>query len=463
MRRIIYLLLLIILINNSKINAQANLVMNPSFEEDSFCTDLANGVQSGHCKYWSCPTLERAHYFLPCANDFTGFVETKMPINIFGFQLPRTGIGYTGIATYVNWFDGNSYRGYMTGLLRDSLISGKKYAVRYYINKGEQFTNYRYCQSNIGIYFSDSNLYFPIETNIPIIPQFQNDTNNVLNDTISWQKIEGSFIANGGERYFTIGNFDDNAHTKIFDCFNNGADLTQPGGYLVYYLDDVSIIDPTINDTVQLCMNDSIYLQGAWRKGAGMYYDTVAGMPYRKYIQPVSYASTHTLQHYIGKPGVDSFKTAYFWSRIFAGKDTTFRVTIPSVYGCDSVIICRLQDSSTVGIRNPSDYFVPRNDGGNLNLVIYPNPSSDIINIDISIKNQEPRNTNDLKIMVYDFMGQEVGLRFRQAQSTSPMTGGALSYQLDISKLSSGMYFVRVIDKKNKFIGSGKFIKSNSF
>jgi hypothetical protein len=186
-----------------------------------------------------------------------------------------------------------------------------------------------------------------------------------------------------------------------------------------------------------------------------MYYDTVAGMPYRKYINPVSYASTHTLQHYIGKPGVDSFKTAYFWSRIFAGKDTTFRVTMPSVYGCDSIIICRLQDSSTVGISEPNTYT------NEASLLIYPNPSSEFINLKIyQFENEKSEN---LKIIVYDFMGQEVGLRFRQAQSTSPMTGGGVSYQLDISKLSSGMYFVRVIDKKNKFVGSGKFVKSNSF
>ncbi len=435
-----------------------NLVMNPGFEEDSFCTDLGDGIWSGCAKYWTSPSYQGPYYFNICSNEDTSIInDTRTPYNIFGYSFPHNGIAYVGFGLYSQLGDGHSARQYIQGTLVKPLVNNKYYGVKYYLSLGETLYGgpKKFCIDNVGFAFYNNKIYYDtLDEELPLTPQYQNTIGNVLSVSNGWQKVEGSFMASGGERYFTIGNFQNNANTRIYDCFMNGAGPMEPGE-LGYYIDDISVIDTSLTDTVQLCMNDSIYLQGAWRKGAGMYYDTVAGMPYRKYINPVSYASTHTLQHYIGKPGVDSFKTAYFWSRIFAGKDTTFRVTMPSVYGCDSIIICRLQDSSTVGISEPNTYT------NEASLLIYPNPSSEFINLKIyQFENEKSEN---LKIIVYDFMGQEVGLRFRQAQSTSPMTGGGVSYQLDISKLSSGMYFVRVIDKKNKFVGSGKFVKSNSF
>jgi hypothetical protein len=418
---------------------------------------LQDGIAEKAVYYWGTNNRTSGWYMNICANQYNDpDKETTIPLNWSGYQFPKNGVAYVTFFPYANWNDGKSYREYLKGTLRDTLTSGRRYGIQYYLSKTEYWNYYRFCISNMGFYFSDTSFFYNNFEVLPLIPQYRNDSLNTLSDTLGWQKIEGSFIASGGERYFTIGNFDDNGHTKIFDCFGNGADLTSPTGEIAYYIDDVAVIDTSLTDTVQLCMNDSIYLQGVWRKGAGMYYDTVAGMPYRKYINPVSYASTHTLQHYIGKPGIDSFKTAYFWSRIFAGKDTTFRVTMPSVYGCDSVIICRLQDSSTVGISEPSTFT------NEVSLLIYPNPSTEFINIEVSsIKYKDLRNTDDMKILVYDFMGQEVGLP-RPLRSLA-ITVGGVSYRLDISKLSSGMYFVRVIDKKNKFVGSGKFVKSNSF
>jgi hypothetical protein len=450
--RIKYVLILLMSLVTSKTHAQANLVLNPSMEEYNFCAIL-NGVADGAVTNWRNVNIMTGWYMNVCANEFHHpNRETTIPSNAFGYQFPHKGLAFITFFPYTNWNDGESYREYLKGMLRDTLVAGKRYGIQYYISKTESWNYYRFCFSNMGFYFSDTSFFYNNSEVLPLIPQYRNDSLNTLSDTLGWQKVEGSFIASGGEKYFTIGNFDDNGHTKIFDCFGNGADLTAPTGEIAYFIDDVSVIDTSLTDTVQLCMNDSIYLQGAWRKGAGMYYDTVAGMPYRKYINPVSYASTHTLQHYIGKPGVDSFKTAYFWSRIFAGKDTTFRVTMPSVYGCDSVIICRLQDSSTVGISEPNTY---RNEAS---LLIYPNPSTDFINL--KIYQFENEKSNELLILVYDITGKQI--KVKQEQIASP-TRNDFTFKLDISKLSSGMYFVRVVDKKNKYVGSGKFIKSNSF
>ena len=60
---------------------------------------------------------------------------------------------------------------------------------------------------------------------------------DIINDTLNWIKVQGSFIANGTERYITIGNFFDTAHTAhVF------LPDTSVGYFGVYLIDDVSVI-----------------------------------------------------------------------------------------------------------------------------------------------------------------------------------------------------------------------------
>ncbi|MEI6311631.1 MAG: T9SS type A sorting domain-containing protein [Bacteroidota bacterium] len=446
--RFLFYFICVLCFINSKIQAQANLVLNPGFEMDSFCTSLHDGIIEGAAYNWRSANLEPMFYLNICANQFNDIEKrTTIPFNFFGFQIPHRGIAYALFGPYANWNDGHSYRQYPKGTLKDTLVAGKRYGIQYYISKSEFWNYYRFCISNIGFYFSDTSIFYNNSDKLPLIPQYRNDTLNALSDTLGWQKVEGTYLASGGERYFIIGNFDDNAHTKIFDCFNNGADLTSPTGEIFYYIDDVAVIDTSLIDTVHLCLNDSVFLEGAWRKNAGLYFDTVAGLPYRKYIQPISYAETHTNLFFEGLP-TDTFKTVYFWSRIFAGKDTTFTIVMPSVYGCDSIIFCRLRDKS-IGIQNPIAYE-------SASLKIYPNPSTDIINIDIKLVSTKNQKTKDFKLFVYDMMGKQVNCNFTLKNNTE----ANISYQGNINKLSVGMYFVKVYSPNNNtFIGTGRFVK----
>ncbi|MEX2379920.1 MAG: gliding motility-associated C-terminal domain-containing protein [Vicingaceae bacterium] len=59
----------------------------------------------------------------------------------------------------------------------------------------------------------------------------------VIIDTSGWVKIEGIYLAEGGEQYLTIGNFNDDTNTS-YHIFNNNA--TIPSSY--YYIDDVSLV-----------------------------------------------------------------------------------------------------------------------------------------------------------------------------------------------------------------------------
>jgi hypothetical protein len=86
---------------------------------------------------------------------------------------------------------------------------------------------------------------------------------------------------------------------------------------------------------------------------------------------------------------------------------------------------------------------------------VYPNPESDIINIEVSrFKYQDIR---EVKFEIYDAIGNNViGLCHSEARG---VYDGEINYQLNINELSSGIYFIRILDEDNKVIGNGKFIK----
>jgi hypothetical protein len=88
-------------------------------------------------------------------------------------------------------------------------------------------------------------------------------------------------------------------------------------------------------------------------------------------------------------------------------------------------------------------------------LRVYPNPASDIINIEVSrFKYQDIR---EVKFEIYDAIGNNViGLCHSEARG---VYDGEINYQLNINELSSGIYFIRILDEDNKVIGNGKFIK----
>ena len=85
---------------------------------------------------------------------------------------------------------------------------------------------------------------------------------------------------------------------------------------------------------------------------------------------------------------------------------------------------------------------------------IFPNPSSDYINVSISqFENLKIRNC---AIQLHDFLGKQINTKVIQEETTS---GGEINYQINIHELSSGIYFIRILDKENKVIANGKFIK----
>jgi gliding motility-associated-like protein len=212
-----------------KILGAQNLVPNGSFEQNSSCPISVNEVYKAIP--WFTPGGS-SDYFDTCSVQW--FAD--IPDNFFGTQYPRTGDAYCGFSTIIDLNPDN--REYISIGLKNTLVGGKKYCVCFYLSLAEgSFLSI----SNVGTYFSkDSLKQIPQGFNVllPDTPQVENADYNFLSDTLGWMKVEGSFIASGGERFVTIGNFRDDAHTL--------TDTVKPvplgySNYTYYYIDDVSV------------------------------------------------------------------------------------------------------------------------------------------------------------------------------------------------------------------------------
>ena len=103
----------------------------------------------------------------------------------------------------------------------------------------------------VGLCLSKNYFYHSLNYN----PQIENTNASYLNDTSNWMLISGNFIATGGERFMTIGNFRSSINT-FTQYFNYRI---SPWAY--YYIDDISVIycDPSAINEMATETNINIY------------------------------------------------------------------------------------------------------------------------------------------------------------------------------------------------------------
>jgi hypothetical protein len=125
------------------------------------------------------------------------------------------------------------------------LENGKSYQVRLFLSLAD---NARFACRNIGVYFSLG----PPSNSIPLLLSLNPQvgySGGFLANKLGWTKIQGEFIAQGGENYLTIGNFDGYANSDTLNLNEGG---TQPSicywEVAFYFVDDVSVVEI---DTIQ--------------------------------------------------------------------------------------------------------------------------------------------------------------------------------------------------------------------
>jgi Secretion system C-terminal sorting domain len=220
-------------------------------------------------------------------------IDLNLPDNPYVRNLPKYGKFAINMLPFLDTFE-NFNQEYLRSILRcklnQKLIMGKQYCATIFVTASEQqgflFTN------GLGMYFDNGQL----DTMLTIhkdssgaytnaLPQVQ--CNFLINDTINWMKIQGSFVANGTEEYITIGNF-----LKDSDMLWG---VEQSLGGAVFFhgqnilIDNASLIDVTVNkwlpttyttanaDSVWVGLDAFDYADGKWYTSNMQYITTGPG------------------------------------------------------------------------------------------------------------------------------------------------------------------------------------------
>ena len=182
------------------------------------------------------------------------------------YQMPHSGNAY---ASYSQLYALTSTQPrYPHVKLIDTLDAGKIYCVTYYVSL---WNDCLYSTDKFGALFTVTPFNCAV-TNQTLTtgysPQVVSPAGTMYDDTLGWQEVSGSFVADGTEAYLTLGNFFTNAQHTISLSYPSGV-----RSVLEYYLDDVSVEEVQIvkarNDTL-IMQGDSIIV-GANKGEANLY------------------------------------------------------------------------------------------------------------------------------------------------------------------------------------------------
>ena len=204
-----------------------NLITNGGFENITTCPNMQNSEAVSYCTYWYSTSKNTPDYFNACAGSNNNVAG--VPNNFLCYQYAKTGNGYAGGMLY--FFN----REYLTNHLIDTLEQGTTYCLIFYANLSNKNFN-AIAIDRIGVYFSNDSIYYNTYFELPVTPQLETPDGVFFNDTSGWTKVELQYLAHGGERYMTIGNFRPDSLTH-----NQQLDTLAYQGY--YFFDDFSLLE----------------------------------------------------------------------------------------------------------------------------------------------------------------------------------------------------------------------------
>ena len=372
---------------------QTNLVRNPSFEIYTICPmndDLSylaigwNGIDSNWVFGGSSPhPICLPDYLNECSTTFA----MRIPAGEFYYQYPRTGNGMMEVRMYDDGlYYGYVVRDYLQGRLYNTLNAGQSYCVTFYTVLG----NYSaYAVSHIGAYLDNGMIDTTVHCDFAqteYTPQILVDS--IITDTLHWIKVQGSFVANGTEKFITIGEFFDTANIAKIKLLSGGGS----GFYLV---DDVSVIasnaqaDAGVDKGITI--GDSVYI-GIDSNGAGMpCYWYIAGNP----------------------TSIDSGGQI-----LVAPTTTTTYVVVMDLCGTITT------DTVVVNVWALGESVVR---GAGAGVLVYPNPATSLLTV---------AGAAGCDVGVYDMVGRRVFVGMAKDNK----------YVIDVGGVAKGVYFVEVVD-----------------
>ncbi|HAD33632.1 MAG TPA: hypothetical protein DCF44_03915 [Chitinophagaceae bacterium] len=237
MKKIIYILILF----NLAFSRAQNLVPNSDFELFTNCPTTLDQLSNstGWTSYRGSPD-----YFNAC-NTSTNALG--VPSNAVGYQSAFSGDAYAGFVAFAT---GGEAREILGITLNQTLIVGQTYFVSFYISLAEYDANLQQyiARNKIGARFSTvpangSDNPYPGTNPFPIDNFAHIYTNTIINDTMNWVKIQGTFLADSAYEYLMIGNFFDDSNTDT---------IYRANGVRSYYFVDEICVSTSSNTCNQI-------------------------------------------------------------------------------------------------------------------------------------------------------------------------------------------------------------------
>lgn len=208
-----------------------NLVPNGSFESVAKEPKKLGAIESA--LGWYSPTGAKADLFFPSKKT----PAIGVPENVYGKEEAKEGSSYAGFVAFSH--NNKMPRTYVSNKLEVPLKKGEKYCVQFHVAMAEASV---YASNQIGAHFSKK--AFGTEAKESIIEKTHvlNENNKIFNAPYGWDRVCNTFVAEGGEKYITIGNFTSNENTKNSRNKKNSKSKVTPIPAAYYYLDNISVI-----------------------------------------------------------------------------------------------------------------------------------------------------------------------------------------------------------------------------
>ena len=222
-----------------------NLVPNPSFEE---YRDLICGISQtsddfdNATVYWTSPNTATPELLSLLVRDTVNFDDLLCRNHPFsesagamGYQEPQHGNNMVGLITYTERTANacHDYSEYVQVQLKTPLVQGRQYHCGYYISLAERR---QFSSNNIGMLFSKNEVTSDSCDYLDYTPQINNE--NIIEESEKWIYVNDVFLAQGGERFLTIGNFHSDELTEVKFSFNNPIFTN---GQAYYFLDSIFV------------------------------------------------------------------------------------------------------------------------------------------------------------------------------------------------------------------------------
>jgi gliding motility-associated-like protein len=293
-----------------------NLISNGSFE---FIDSIPNNFYQIHfAKKWFGFSSDLYSLNSTKPNPYQINTDVSLPINGFGYQLPRTGNNVAGAicnAIY-NPFGINQIAITETieKRIETPLIGGEKYTFSMWVSPADSNI---IAIDFISVFFSMDSLMktdttyppLPFPQKYLITPQITHIGKGCLSDTMNWTLIQGDYTAQGGEQFIHLGGFVDSIDSTNYCVVKNYILGTPYLSFCYYFFDDISLyhsdtIPPKGNAGVDqtICWGDSVqigshsYSDYSYRWKAGLQSGFSPSMDSGRIWVAPKYTTTYVLE-----------------------------------------------------------------------------------------------------------------------------------------------------------------------